>query len=116
MQIVDLDPEECIGLAAKVYFQVTRPCPIVGEWMWVTITEVVDGRFIGRLGNSPAHARGLEHGDMVMFRAEDVFLGEVYVPGTEGFLDPVSRGDIGRRHCPYVEEERDVEAREEEPN
>jgi hypothetical protein len=97
MRIEDLTDEELVGRIAKVGFGVPGPSRFVSEWMWVRITQVVGDLIYGELRNEPFHVPRLRHGDIVCFRAEHVFRGEAYVPGTEGILDPVSRMARGGR-------------------
>nr|WP_300681103.1 DUF2185 domain-containing protein [Nocardioides sp.] len=74
-----------VGDLAKLMFEVVDPADDMpsAERMWVEVTEVVDGAYVGHLANEPTVITTVAHGDLVRFGPEHI----IQVPGDWDLLD-----------------------------
>jgi uncharacterized protein YegJ (DUF2314 family) len=65
-----IEPDDLIGNAVKLEFPVSKG-QIKSEWMWVRVTGIANGMFVGTLGNEPVFA-DMAFGQSVSFRFSDI--------------------------------------------
>jgi uncharacterized protein YegJ (DUF2314 family) len=65
-------PEDFIGTYVKKSFKSDAEEGPRAEHMWVKIKRIHNGTLVGTLENDPIHVIGLEYGDLVAVKLEEI--------------------------------------------